>query len=408
MPSPAEAAPAETTGKLPSGERLQREIERLAAEEAKKEKRTKGIHLRKEYITAETWAAIEKKKKTFEAWQRNRSSDALHGVYEKARDTAKKMVRWDNNERFRKWSGDVQQAFDAGRFDDGFRALRAVYKPKPRRGGITRDRSSREALTVYTDQLLNATTKPPVQPTILNAARAATTIADGVPDDEELEKALARLRDTAPGGDGVRARWIRKNKEMKRRVFQEVKEAWRDGIVPQAWRKATMVMIEKKTGATKWEDHRGITLLSVPGKLAMRVLLQRTRNVELLELQHGFRHQRSTTGPIALIKNLTQQARKRRTEVVLAYVDITKAYDSVDREFLWRCMEEYGFGPKAIQLVRATYDDEVAVKLDGVTHDRSFKTTRGLRQGCLLSPFLFNMVIDKVFRTLQPKLEGVQ
>ena len=391
-----------------SVEGLQRELEALAGGEAKKEKKRGGIHLGKEYITAETWAAIAAKKKAYYQSKRTPTT-AARQAYERQRIQVKRLVRRDTNERFRRWSEQVEKAFEAGAFEEGFRAVRGVYKQKPRRGGITRDRHARESLTTYTEQLLNTTATPPVpHPAVLQPVVATQRIRDDVPDDEELEEALKRLRDTAPGRDGVRVRWLKKNKRMKGVVFELVKEAWRTGRIPSAWREATMVMIEKVSGAKKWEDHRGITLLSCTGKLAMRVILHRTRGLELMEIQHGFRQARSTIGPVCYLKNLAQQARKRTTEVVMAFVDLTKAYDSIDRQSLWQAMREYGFGQQTLGLVQAMYQDDVLVKLDGVMHDRSFATTRGVRQGCLLSPLAFNIVLDKVFRTALPKLEGVQ
>ena len=389
-------------------EKLQAQVEKLAAVEAKKERKSGGIHLKKEYITKETWAAVAAKRKAFEKFRRERS-DAARKQYERRRGAAKKMVRRDGNERFRKWSIEVETAFAEGRASEGYRAMQGIYRPRARRGGITRGREAREGLTTYTEQLLNTTSKPPVPlPAQLKPVITTHRISDEVPDEKELEEALAHLRDTAPGRDGVRVRWIKGNKGVKKAVFDLVREAWKTGTIPRAWTEATVVMLQKVAGAKKWEDHRGITLLSVTGKLVTRIMLHRAREIELLEVQHGFRQARSTTGPVCYLKNLAQQARKRRTEVVAVFVDLTKAYDSVDRLSLWQALTEYGFGPRALNMVRAVYRDDVVVRLDGIQHDRSFSTTRGVRQGCLLSPFFFNLMIDKVFRTLQPQLEGVQ
>ena len=154
-------------------------------------------------------------------------------------------------------------------------------------------------------------------------------------------------------------------------------------------------------------DHRGISLLSVVGKILMRIILDRSRSVPVLQEQHGFRRANGTDAATFVTKRVMEEAKRCGVPLVVTFLDLAKAYDSIPRDLLWETMELYGFGPRAIGLCQKLYDDQVVIKLDGQLGKTAFSSSRGVRQGCLLSPFLFNLVMDRVLRTALPHIRGV-
>ena len=229
---------------------------------------------------------------------------------------------------------------------------------------------------------------------------------DGVPTAEEVEIALAQVRNTSPGIDGIRAATLRADKALVGELAALIQAAWRQGRVPRAWGEAVVVAIPKKPGAVDPKDHRGITLLATASKVLARIIYRRVSAAPLLDMQHGFRRGRNTIGPIAVLKNVAQQCLKVCHQLVVLFVDAEKAYDNIDRETMWSTLPRYGFGPNTITMIRALYEDRLCVKVDGELRG-SFSTSRGVRQGCLLSPLLFNIMLDHSIRGILPSMHGM-
>ena len=93
----------------------------------------------------------------------------------------------------------------------------------------------------------------------------------------------------------------------------------------------------------------------------------------------------------------------------MCFIDLQKAYDSVNREALWRICRAYGLSDKIIKMIKLLYEDTSAeVRIDG-DFSSSIQIKTGVKQGCLLSPILFNVYIDFVMRQIleQAGIDGV-
>ena len=114
------------------------------------------------------------------------------------------------------------------------------------------------------------------------------------------------------------------------------------------------------------------------------------------EFQNGFRKGRRGADNIFILDTILWKASAQWKKVFLAFIDLSKAYDSVDRTILWAQMEKLGFGGKFLQSLKSMYTgDSITTVVNGLS-SREVYLRRGLRQGCSLSPLLFNLYISSI------------
>ena len=112
----------------------------------------------------------------------------------------------------------------------------------------------------------------------------------------------------------------------------------------------------------------------------------------LSEEQCGFRPHRSTTDMMFAVRRLQELGRKARVPLFLCFIDLQKAYDSVDCKLLWEVLARFGTPPQMIEVIRQFHNGmRACVRSDDGRCSEWFEVAQGLRQGCMLSPLLFNV-----------------
>ena len=143
------------------------------------------------------------------------------------------------------------------------------------------------------------------------------------------------------------------------RVFHLViKRVWHQRKVPQRWRDAVIKVLHKKKDRFECGNYRGISLVAHAGKVLLKIVATRlsayceARNL-LPEEQCGFRPHRLTTDMMFAVRRLQELRRKARAPLFLCFIDLQKAYDSVDRTLLWQVLARFGTPPQMIESMRA-------------------------------------------------------
>ena len=182
--------------------------------------------------------------------------------------------------------------------------------------------------------------------------------------------------------------------------------------VPEDWKKGNLVKLPKKGDLSSCNNWRGIMLLSIPGKVLSRIILERLKTAldkTLREEQAGFRQDRSCTDHIATMRIIIEQSLEWQTPLYTVFVDFQKAFDSVDRDVIWSLMHHYGFPPKFVTIIQQLYEDATCQVIHEGKLTEPFSVKTGVRQGCLLSPTIFLMVVDWVMRqSTTGKKTGIQ
>ena len=157
----------------------------------------------------------------------------------------------------------------------------------------------------------------------------------------------------------------------------------------------------------------GISLLPTTGKALARTLATRllplSENI-LPESQSGFRPKRGTMDMIFIARQLQEKCREQQQPLYMAFIDLTKAFDSVHRQALWLALAKIGCPDKYIRVLRLLHDNMSATVLSGGGNETEpFGVHTGVKQGCVIAPTLFSIFISAILHLVGQHLpDGVK
>ena len=173
------------------------------------------------------------------------------------------------------------------------------------------------------------------------------------------------------------------------------------GSLPKGWNRGRVTLVHKRELRELLGNYRPITVLISLSGLYSKVLNDRLSQVveehKLLgEVQNGFRKERGGSDNNFILDTIIWKAKATRTKLHLSYIDISKAYDSVNREILWKKLYSLGIKGEFLSSLKALYTDDCIDCVVNGLQTRPIFLRRGLRQGCSLSPLLFALYISDV------------
>ena len=121
-------------------------------------------------------------------------------------------------------------------------------------------------------------------------------------------------------------------------------------------------------------------------------------NHELPDVRAGFRKGRETRDKIANIHWIMEKAREFQKNIYFCFIDYAKAFDCVDHNKLWEILKEMGIPDHLTCLLRNLYAGQEATVRTGHGTTHWFQIGKGVRQGCILSPCLFNLYAESHIR----------
>ena len=221
---------------------------------------------------------------------------------------------------------------------------------------------------------------------------------------QEIEQAIGNLKNNkSPGHDNILNELLKSGKEQLLLPLEKLfNTILKSGTYPSEWSMGIIVPIHKKGDTTDVNNYRGITLLPSLGKLFTQILNTRLnmfldKNDILPKEQAGFRKGHSTIDNIMVLKSLIDKhvktTAKKRSKLFTCFVDFSKAFDTIPRDKLLEKVSRVGIGGKFLEILQSMYtNDKSAVKL-GQYISKQFTCYKGVKQGCMLSPTLFNIYL---------------
>ena len=168
--------------------------------------------------------------------------------------------------------------------------------------------------------------------------------------------------------------------------------------------KSVFIALPKSPGATECELHRTISLMSHITKVLLRVLLRRMRKClrpEISRTQFGFVPDKGTRNAIFTLSMLMERCIQVQKDLYICFIDYSKAFDKVRHDELFNILASLDIDGKDLRIIRNLYwDQNAAVRIEGEVSEFK-KIKRGVRQGCVMSPDLFNIYSETILRHLE-------
>ena len=144
--------------------------------------------------------------------------------------------------------------------------------------------------------------------------------------------------------------------------------------------------------------------------ILLKIILHRNSTVinrEIGENQSGFRKGKGTREGIYNLRTINKRYLERQKSVFICFIDYQKSFDRVNHDKFIEKLKLAGFDGKEFRIIARLYYKQVAVVRTEKGNSEGIKIRRGTRQRCILSPYLFNLFTELIFRVIENDEEGV-
>jgi len=292
---------------------------------------------------------LDEKHRLLKEYLNDRNSVTKKAAFCKIRSQVQSKLRVMKDTWLKRKAEEIQKHADTKNSKLFYDAIKAVHGPQP---SGTSPLLSADGTTLITDndeiisrwaehfnKILNQTSSinaeaisrlPQIE---INSSLAATPTLD------ETEEAISLLSNgKSPGIDAIPAEVYKAGGPcLVKKLTMLFQSMWSQEVIPQEFKDASIIHLYKRKGNHQsCDNHRGISLLSIAGKILARILLNRLichlEQGLLPESQCGFRQNRGTIDMIFAARQLQEKCQEQNVDLYLTFVDLTKAFDTVSRE----------------------------------------------------------------------------
>ena len=167
------------------------------------------------------------------------------------------------------------------------------------------------------------------------------------------------------------------------------------------------IPLPKSSKAVRCEDHRTISLISHTARIVLNLIKNRIAQIieqQLSDSQYGFRAGRGTRDAICQLRIMAERCLEMQQTLYICFIDYTKAFDRVKHDLLFEILSKSGVPDKEINIINL--QQKATVRYENET-SQEITIKRGVRQGYILSPCLFNIYTKYLTREALDDEKGI-
>ena len=342
-----------------------------------------------------------------------RDKAKLTNEFLQARKHVQLRLRQIKNQWWLNLSKEIQNAYDKKNIKEFYSLLRQAYGPKS--SAVVPMKSKDNSKTLKSpDEIMKRWTEH-FSDLFFNPSEVDDEAIDSLPQSElcddldmapSFEETMAAMGQIntgkAPGPDGIPIELIvHGGVNVHQAVHSLLIAVWGGVPVPQCWIDAILIFLYKGKGPkSACGSYRGISLLEAVGKIYARVLLNRLNDkvcpTIIPESQSGFRSGRGTVDMIFAARQLVEMCIEKRWPLYQVFVDLTKAFDTINREALWKILGKFGCPPDFVDKLRQLHRSmKACVNFNGQLSEE-ISVDNGVKQGDIPAPTLFSLYLTAV------------
>lgn len=188
-------------------------------------------------------------------------------------------------------------------------------------------------------------------------------------------------------------------------LFKIISSMYKTGQIPSDLTKCLIIPIPKKARAQTCEQYRTLSLISHASKVLTRIIMRRIETKIdgiLTDDQFGFRRGMRTREAILSLRQVIDKMNRKGKTTFISFVDLEKAFDNVNWDIIFDTLKKTGASYRDRRIIHRLYKNEIGVIKSG-TREEEAKIMKGVRQGCSLSPYLFNLYVQEAINKIREK-----
>ena len=344
--------------------------------------------------------AIDRKKKAFKTWCKNRSAKNKSN-YRKARNRTRKVVA-----KAMKQAAEEEMKVLYNKSNDVFKLVKFMRRDGKdiTGGGCMKDKDGR---LVVSEKDHGKLWKDHMEK-IMNVENewdqmAEADMVEGPVEEvtyEEVIKAMNKMKlGKVAGPSEVNMDMIMASGKFGVGVLKKLCQRVLDGKgMPEEWKTSVVVPIFKGKGdVMDCGAYRGVKLLEHAMKIVERVLEKKTRElVKVDDMQFGFMPGKGTTDALFILRRMQEEFRGKEKKLYMCFVDLEKAFDRVPRKVMKWALRKKSLPEVLVKAVMSLYEGSRTKVRVGSGFSEEFGVRVGVHQGSVLSPLIFAIVVDAV------------